>query len=118
MLKTNSVLAAVNFNLKPGDFLAIVGPVGSGKTTLLHSLMGETFLDSGKMEITGTIAYVEQEPLIVSGTIKDNILMGKVFDAQLFKEAISVSQLEKDIKIFHKGAETIVGERGISISGG
>jgi ATP-binding cassette, subfamily C (CFTR/MRP), member 4 len=113
-----SVLNGISFQLKPGDFLAIVGQVGSGKTTLLYSLMSETFIECGKMAVTGTIAYVEQEPLIISGSIKENILMGKVFDAELFAKAVSVAQLDRDIKLFHKGAETIVGERGISISGG
>jgi ABC-type transport system involved in cytochrome bd biosynthesis fused ATPase/permease subunit len=64
--------------------MVVVGPVGSGKSTLLHSIMNETRHCSGEKTIKGTIAYVEQEPFIISGSIKENILFGKVFNDQLF----------------------------------
>jgi len=68
--------------------MVVVGPVGSGKTTLLHGIMEETNLVKGKAKIQGTIAYVEQEPFIFSGSIKDNILLGKVYDDDLFERAV------------------------------
>ena len=60
--------------------MVVVGKVGAGKTTLLHSIMEETRLVKGEQVVKGTIAYVEQEPFIISGSIKDNILMGKRFN--------------------------------------
>ena len=47
--------------------------------------MEETRISKGSRKIEGTIAYVEQEPFIISGTIKDNILFGKVYDEKLFQ---------------------------------
>jgi len=63
-------LRDINLDLKHDDLIIVVGQVGAGKTTLLYSIMEETPICSGSREITGTIAYVEQEPFIYSETIK------------------------------------------------
>ena len=94
------VIKDVNFKLVPGNLMVVIGSVGSGKTTLLHSILEETKVCSGTMEITGSIAYVEQEPFIISGSIKDNILMGKVYEEDLFHQALKASQLLNDISKF------------------
>lgn len=70
------------------------------------------------MNIQGNIAYVEQEPYIFSTTIKQNILFGKKFNEKLMDEVLEASQLTRDIQSFAKGIDTIIGERGINISGG
>ena len=80
--------------------------------------MEETKRNRGKLEIKGSIAFVEQEPFIISGSIKDNILLGLNYDEGRFKQAIKCSQLSQDISTFKKGADTVIGERGINISGG
>jgi ABC-type multidrug transport system ATPase subunit len=49
----------LDFSLKAGDLMVVVGMVGAGKTTLLHSLMEETVKLKGKIDIQGTMAYVE-----------------------------------------------------------
>jgi len=64
------VLENININLSPGNFLAVVGQVGCGKTSLLLSVMQETTLKEGSAFINGSIAYVEQEPYIMSATVK------------------------------------------------
>ena len=92
------VISEVNFSLKKDDLLVVVGMVGCGKTTLLHSLMEETRKVSGEIDIKGTVAFVEQEPFIVSASIKENILLGKSFNQELFDQAIAASQLGKDIE--------------------
>ena len=98
--------------------MIVVGQVGTGKTTLLYSIMNETKLCSGSMSVRGTIAYVEQEPYIYSGSIRDNILFGKKYDEELFQKALVASQLAKDVPQFSRGTDTVIGERGINISGG
>lgn len=98
--------------------MVVVGQVGCGKTTLLHSLMNETRKISGDQTVKGAVAYVEQEPFIISGSIKDNILLGKVFNQEMFDKALKASQLEHDIEKFKKREDTVIGERGINISGG
>lgn len=85
------IVSELDFSLKKGELMVIVGQVGCGKTTILHSIMEETKLCEGKHTIEGTIAYVEQEPFIVSGSIEDNILMGLEFNAEQFEKAIEAS---------------------------
>lgn len=65
-----------------GDLIVVVGQVGCGKSTLLSSIMSETCLVSGSLEVKGTIAYVEQEPFIISDSIKENILFGRRYNEE------------------------------------
>jgi ATP-binding cassette subfamily C (CFTR/MRP) protein 4 len=90
-VEDKAVIDEVSFDLKHDDLLVVIGSVGAGKTTLLHSVLEETKMVKGEKTITGTVAYVEQEPFIFSASIKDNILMGKVYDQQLFQKAIEAS---------------------------
>lgn len=98
--------------------MIVVGPVGSGKSSLLHALMNETNQTGGSQTIQGKLAYVEQEPFIFSASIRDNVCFGLDFDEARFDAAMRASQLFKDMEQFSKGAETVIGERGINISGG
>jgi len=115
---SEEILSAIDFSLSKGDFLVVVGQVGSGKTTLLYSIMKETKICSGTRSCHGNVAYVEQEPFIISGTIKENIVFGKVFDEEFFDKALEASCLKHDLLEFANGADTIIGERGVNISGG
>lgn len=66
----------------------------------------------------GIVTYVEQEPVIISGTIKDNILFDRPFDEESYEYAIKRSSLEQDIAEFPNQDLTLVGEKGITLSGG
>jgi ATP-binding cassette subfamily C (CFTR/MRP) protein 4 len=70
------------------------------------------------LQVTGNIAYVEQEPFIISGSLKDNILFGSEYDEQKFNRVIEACCLEHDLLIFNRGIDTEIGERGINASGG
>ena len=112
------VLKEVNLHINPGELVVIKGAVGAGKSSLLLSMLGELTVESGQVERSGRVAYVEQEPWILSATIKDNITMGKSYDKSKFDEVIRVCALEDDMKIFPKREETMLGDRGVNISGG
>ncbi len=116
--ETQPILSGINLDLKQKGLVTVVGQVGEGKTTLLYSIMEEAQKVKGESKIQGSIAYVEQEPFIYPGTIKENITMGLVFDENRFSEAIKVSQLVHDMHLFDNGTETVIGERGVNISGG
>lgn len=96
----------------------IIGSVGSGKTSLLMTILGEVPIVSGKVKVNGRISYASQEPWIFSGTVRQNILFGNDFDEHKYKRVIFVSALEEDIRLLPFGDNTLVGERGVALSGG
>jgi len=78
-------LSGINFTIGSGDLLTITVPINSGKSTLLHAIMDETKKTSGSTTVTGSIAYVSQEPFLFPGTIAENITFGlKIDQSRLF----------------------------------
>lgn len=114
------------FTAKSGKLTCIVGRVGTGKTTLLKAILGQLPCISGsdpnsppKLYIRAEkIAYCPQEAWIMNQSIKENILFGRRYDAHIYKRTVKACQLLPDFKIFADGDETMVGEKGISLSGG
>lgn len=80
--------------------------------------MGELELDSGLLEVHGALSYANQESFIFEGSIKSNILFTEEYDEKRYSEIVSVCGLTKDFEIFEFGDETLVGEKGVSLSGG
>lgn len=113
-----AIIRNLSLQIKPRDLVLIVGRVGSGKSSTLMSMLGELPIASGRLEVNGKISYASQEAWIFSGTIRDNILFGLSYDADRYNEVIRVCSLERDIEILIDGDMTIVGERGVSLSGG
>ncbi|XP_077301224.1 putative multidrug resistance-associated protein lethal(2)03659 [Arctopsyche grandis] len=116
----DSTVALDNISLKisSGEFVAIVGQVGSGKSVFLNLIIGEIASKSGSIDINGTISYCSQLPWLFEASIQQNILFGQKMDSIRYKQVIKCCKLESDFKTFSHGDKTIVGERGISLSGG
>ncbi len=112
----------LNFELKPGESLAIVGKVGSGKTTLINSLMSECDKTLGKIQWINDLhlrkAYLPQEAFIVNTTLKENLLFGNSASQSEIDRAIYLSILQKDLSTFTSGLDTEIGEKGVNLSGG
>ncbi|XP_041349392.1 multidrug resistance-associated protein 5-like [Gigantopelta aegis] len=115
--KTTS-LAEIDFIIKTGELVGICGMRGSGKSSVLSALLGQMKLQSGKFAVKGRIAYVSQEPWIINGTARENILFGKVKDEERYKAVIEACCLDKDFDTFGAGDCVEIGERGLNISGG
>jgi ATP-binding cassette subfamily C (CFTR/MRP) protein 4 len=113
-----NTLSNIKLEINPSQVVAIIGPIGSGKSSLLQLCLNELPLISGSVEIGGRISYANQEPWLFGGTIRQNILLGQSMDTDKYKEVIRVCALEEDIAQFPYGDNTIVGERGILLSGG
>lgn len=111
-------LTHINLWVKPGKLCAVIGPVGSGKSSLLQAVLGELPLSNGSLIVGGDIAYSSQEPWLFVGTVRQNILFGQPYNAERYKEVIRVCALKRDLELFPHGDKTIVGERGVSLSGG
>ena len=127
------VLHDISFTIQKGKTTAIVGESGSGKTTLISLLErfyvpehGQILIDDqniGKIPLDNwreLFSYVSQDGVMISGTIKDNILFGmdkKATDEQL-KIATKKADIYDDIMNLPNNFDTDVGERGVNLSGG
>jgi ATP-binding cassette, subfamily B, multidrug efflux pump len=125
-------LRNIDFTLKRGQTLGVVGKTGSGKTTLLKQLLREYPIGSGSITISGVaigkiemntlkgwIGYVPQEQILFSRTIKENILFGRedASEHELYR-VLELSSFRNDVATLPLGLETLVGEKGVSLSGG
>lgn len=113
-----NTLSNLNIDIKPGQLVAVIGHVGSGKTSLHHTILRELPLVSGSIEVNGKVAYASQEPWLFASSIRQNILFGRPMDKQRYEAVVSVCQLKRDFTLFPYADKTVVGERGISLSGG
>ncbi|XP_033213303.1 probable multidrug resistance-associated protein lethal(2)03659 [Belonocnema kinseyi] len=111
-------LKSVNFSAKGGAITALIGQVGAGKTSLFHTILRELPLTAGRLRVSGKIAYVSQEPWIFASSIRQNILFGRPMDRKQYENVISVCQLDQDFAMFPNKDQTMIGEKGINLSGG
>ncbi|XP_031556820.1 multidrug resistance-associated protein 4-like [Actinia tenebrosa] len=113
-----SVLRQVSMVVRSNQLLIVTGPVGSGKSSLLMAIQGEIPTPEGKITVHGQTAYVSQIPWIFSASIRDNIVFGRPFDEYRYKRILEMCDLQKDIKCFPHEDLTIIGQRGVGLSGG
>ncbi|XP_006860661.1 PREDICTED: multidrug resistance-associated protein 7 [Chrysochloris asiatica] len=110
-----------HLEVKKGFLVGIVGKVGSGKSSLLAAIAGELHRLCGQVAVSGMskgFGLATQEPWIQFATIRDNILFGKPFDAQLYRKVLEACALNDDLSILPAGDLTEVGEKGVTLSGG
>ncbi|KAH6714636.1 P-loop containing nucleoside triphosphate hydrolase protein [Leptodontidium sp. MPI-SDFR-AT-0119] len=114
----SKVLSGTTLSLTHGKLVTITGPTGSGKSTVLHIKMGMVQPQEGSVSIRGTIAYVPQNAWLLSGTIRDNIVLHHGFDFYWYSKVIEACALDIDFKLLPNGDSTQVGSIGASLSGG
>ncbi|MFH1966867.1 MAG: ATP-binding cassette domain-containing protein, partial [Patescibacteria group bacterium] len=130
--KSNKVLRDINFKVKPGQMVALVGESGVGKTTLADLISRYYIPKQGKILVDGQdiaevnleslrkqIAIVPQEVTLFNDTIKNNLRYGrqKATDEEII-EAAKVAHVHEFVQKFDKKYEQLVGERGIKLSTG
>lgn len=127
-----NALSDINFEIKAGEFIGIIGRTGTSKTTLVNLLLrlynvpyGEIFLDETDImdlkirDVRDQIGYVPQDNFLYSDTIESNIAFSSNrVDSERVRRQAMIAGVHKDIVEFPKGYETILGERGVSVSGG
>ncbi|XP_024892648.1 multidrug resistance-associated protein 4-like [Temnothorax curvispinosus] len=119
-------LCNIDLTINPGQLCVVVGAVGSGKSSLLHLLLKELDPGAGSVALTQSssknnflrISYASQDPWLFSGTVRDNILFGQPYNKARYNQVTNVCALTKDFRQFPQGDMTMVGERGITLSGG
>jgi ATP-binding cassette subfamily B protein len=128
---TGRGIEQVSFAIAPGSFTVLTGRVGSGKTTALRVLLGLLDRESGEVVWNGEpvdaldtffipprCAYTAQVPRLFSESLRHNILMGLEKDDASVREALRRAVLEEDLAWLKEGLETMVGPKGVKLSGG
>ncbi|KAF9793965.1 hypothetical protein SFRURICE_015617 [Spodoptera frugiperda] len=112
-------LRNITINAAPGEFVGVAGGVGSGKSSLLQLILGELMPKSGTVNLGGAkVSYASQEPWLFVATVRENILFGLPYDRIRYKKVVRACALLRDFELLPHGDSTLVGERGISLSGG
>ena len=128
----NNALNKINFSIKKGEFLGIIGGVGSGKSTVLQlicrfldSQSGSIIIDNESIEnyninnLRKNISYVPQESFLFSDSIRNNLLFGNSNASEKdLNKVLDLVCISKEVSKFKSGIDTFIGERGVTLSGG
>lgn len=120
----------ISFDLRAGEFVVFTGKIGSGKSTLLRALLGlvpatgeirwngELVEDPATFLVPPRTAYTSQVPRLFSDTLGNNIALGRHVTRDRLREAVSLAILDPDLARLERGLDTLVGARGVKLSGG
>lgn len=124
-------VADVRLRLERGSFTVVTGAVGAGKTTLVRGLLGLLPADGGTIHWNGSpvedpgtflvpdrVAYASQVPRLFSESLRENLLLGWPAGEEALRRAIELAALEDDLALMPNGLSTVVGPRGVRLSGG
>lgn len=129
--QSSNGVADISLEIQRGSLTVITGRIGSGKTTLLRALLGLLPLDSGEIQWNGTTlhepgnflipprcAYTAQVPRLFSNTLRNNILLGMNKTDDEIYAAAKLAVMDRDLEQLDDDLETMVGARGVKLSGG
>lgn len=130
--ETGRGIEDIGLRLPRGSLTVVTGPIGSGKTTLVRVLLGLLPKDEGIVRWNGRMvkeeldyflipprsAYTAQVPRLYSDTLKENILLGQPDDESKLRRALHTAVMEDDLSRFPEGLGTMIGPRGVKLSGG
>lgn len=137
-LDGKTILKNAELHILRGMHVALVGESGCGKSTIAKILCGFETKFVGSVKLNGVliqygtnsslkenilylrehITYVPQEPYIYSGTIRENICMGKEISEERFWEVVQLAELTEVVQAFPDGIHTMIGKAGVTLSGG
>jgi len=130
-LETGRGIKDITLRIERGSFTVVTGRIGSGKTTLVRTLLGLLPMDGGEIRWNGQrvdrpgdffvppySAYTPQVPRLYSDTLRNNILLGMSDESGRLEQAVRSAVLEADVSHLQHGLETVIGPRGVKLSGG
>ena len=122
--ENNILLKDLNLLIKRGDLVTIIGETGNGKSCLINSILKNLeLLNQDNPEVkyyyfSPKLSYASQDPWIMNGTIRDNIIFYSEFDEEKYNQVVNACQLDKDFNNFKHSDMTEIGSTGNNISGG
>jgi ATP-binding cassette subfamily B protein len=121
----------VDLEIVKGEFVVVTGRIGAGKTTLLRTLLGLVPTESGTVVWNGEpvddpsvvlvpplVAYTPQVPRLFSMSLRNNLDLGTGLTAEDLAESIHIATMTRDVDTMDEGLETMIGPRGVRLSGG
>jgi len=128
---TTSGIDSIDLTVDAGEFVVVTGRIGAGKTTLLRTALGLLPADAGEIHWNGAvvedpasqlgpprIAYAPQVPRLFSMSLRENLVLGKDLDNEVLDESIHIATMTHDVEMMPEGLETLIGPRGVRLSGG
>lgn len=88
------------------------------QSSLLNVILGELPISDGNMKLNGSVSYYSQIPWIFAGTIRNNILFSETYIPERYAKVVEACALRHDFNILPDGDLTLIGERGVTLSGG
>ena len=113
-----TVLERLNLTVPTGGLIGIMGSVGAGKSSFLSLLIGDLEKQGGSCHVGTRPTMVNQEVWLTSDTVQRNILFGRALDQERYEAVVDACCLASDFKQFAEGDQTVIGDRGITLSGG
>jgi len=121
----------IDFDIAAGEFVVVTGRIGSGKTTLMRTILGLLPADTGTIYWNGEtvddpstwlvpprVAYTPQVPRLFSMSLVDNLVLGADLPDGQLDESIHIATMRRDVEQMPEGLETLIGPRGVRLSGG
>jgi ATP-binding cassette subfamily C (CFTR/MRP) protein 4 len=112
-------LDKIDLELHRGQLCCVIGPVGAGKSSLLLAIAGELPIKKGNIKrYYHSLAYAAQDAWIMNGSVRDNIILDQQYEAPWYETVVSSCGLPDDFQQLSNGDQTLVGDRGVQLSGG
>jgi len=129
--QTEAGVAGVDFELRRGELVVITGRIGSGKTTLLRAMLGlierdagdlfwndEAIADPAHFLVPPRCSYTPQVPRLFSDSLRHNVEFGPAVQEQQLGSVLRLAVMEPDVATLEEGVDTVIGPRGVKLSGG
>ena len=109
----STTLSGINLSVSTAQLVAVCGSVGSGKTSVCNAVLEELVRLRGTVDVTGSVAFVPQTPFTLNNTLRENILFGKPWDVDKYRETLRLCCLEQAGDAAHRSDTACMCSRAV-----